>query len=128
MGLLSKIFGFKQRENERDNTPSANYPEEYQQILKFNRILDSLLKDDRFIARSDYKQLVDEYASLPAFIETLKKSEMLKTYVETNNLDIITIHRFVDIYKQLANIATTPHIIQQHNDIFIQKHIKNEKR
>lgn len=43
MGLLSKIFGFKQRENERDNTPSANYPEEYQQILKFNRILELLL-------------------------------------------------------------------------------------
>lgn len=43
MGLLSKIFGFKQGENERDNTPSANYPEEYQQILKFNRILELLL-------------------------------------------------------------------------------------
>ena len=128
MGLLSKIFGFKQRENERDNTPSTNYPEEYQQILKFNRILDSLLQADRFIARSDYKQLVDEYASLTAFIETLKKSEMLKTYVETNNLDVITIHRFVDTYKQLANIATTPEIIKQHNGTFIQKHIKNEKR
>ena len=77
MGLLSKIFGFKQRDNERGNTSTANYPEEYQQIIKFNCILSSLLKEDRFIARSEYKQLVDEYASLPTFIETLKKSGML---------------------------------------------------
>lgn len=121
-------FGLKQRDNEHDNTVSANYPEEYRQILKFNRTLDSLLGEDRFIARSDYKQLVDEYASLPAFIETLKKSEMLKTYVETNKLDEITIYRFVDIYKQLANTATAPEIIKRHNDIFIQKHIEKEKR
>ena len=101
MRLLSRIFGFKQRDNEHDDTSSGSYPEEYRQILKFNSILNSLLDEDRFIARSDYKQLVDEYASLPAFIETLKKSKMLKTYVETNNLDLITIHKFVDTYKQL---------------------------
>ncbi len=128
MGLLSKIFGFKQRGNERGNTSTANYPEEYQQIIKFNCILSSLLKEDRFIARSEYKQLVDEYASLPTFIETLKRSGMLKTYVETNNLDVITIHRFVDTYKQLADIATIPEIIKQHNDNFIHKHIKDEKK
>ena len=128
MGLLSKIFGFKQRDNERGNTSTANYPEEYQQIIKFNCILSSLLKEDRFIARSEYKQLVDEYASLPTFIETLKRSGMLKTYVETNNLDVITIHRFVDTYKQLADIATIPEIIKQHNDNFIHKHIKDEKK
>lgn len=127
MGLLSKIFGFKQRNAECNNTPSANYPEEYRQILKFNSILESLLKEDRFIARSDYKQLVDTYAALPDFIETLKKSKMLKTYVETNNLNVITIHKFVDTYEQLADISTTPEIIRQHNDFFIQKHIKDEK-
>ena len=128
MGLLSRIFGFKQRDNERDHTTSAGYPEEYQRILKFNSILDSLLTEDRFIARSDYRQLVEEYTSLSPFIETLEKSQMLKTYVETNNLDITTIHRFIDTYKQLADIATTPDIIKRHNDIFIQKHIKDEKR
>ena len=121
MGLLSRIFGFKQRDNKHDDTTSESYPEEYQQILKFNRILDSLLNEDRFIARSDYRQLVEEYASLPAFIEPLKKSEMLKTYVETNNLDIITIHKFVDTYKQLSNISTVPEIIKRHNDSFIRK-------
>ena len=128
MGLLSKIFGFKQRGNKHDNTPTASYPEEYLQILKFISTLDSLLNEDRFIARSDYKQLVDEYASLLAFIEALKKSAMLKTYIETNNLDISTIHRFVDTYKQLASITTVPEIIKQHNTAFIQKHIKEEKR
>ena len=128
MGLLSKIFGFKQRGNKHDNTPTASYPEEYLQILKFISTLDSLLNDDRFIARSDYKQLVNEYASLLAFIEALKKSAMLKTYIETNNLDISIIHRFVDTYKQLANITTIPEIIKQHNTTFIQKHIKEEKR
>ena len=128
MGLLSRIFGFKQRDNVRDDKLPANYPEEYQRILKFNRILDSLLKEDRFIARSDYKQLVDGYASLPDFIETLKKSKMLKTYVETNNLDSIVIQGFLDTYSQLADTAAVPKIIKQHNNIFIQKHIKDEKR
>ena len=128
MGLFSKIFGFKQRSNKQGNTTASSYPEEYLQILKFISTLDSLLNDDRFIARSDYKQLVDEHASLLTFIEALKKSAMLKTYIETNNLDISTIHRFVDTYKQLASITTVPEIIKQHNTAFIQKHIKEEKR
>ena len=125
MGFLSKIFGFKLQENKHEKTPSAFYPEEYRQILKFHSILDSLLNEDRFIAKSDYKQLVDEYASLPAFIETLKKSEMFTKYVEANKLNIITIDRFIDAYKQLSDIS--PEVIKRHNDIFVQKHIKDEK-
>ena len=94
MGLLSKIFGFKQRGNKHDNTPTASYPEEYLQILKFISTLDSLLNDDRFIARSDYKQLVDEYASLPAFIETLK----IKVAKDNKKVIIITIVLFIFIH------------------------------
>jgi len=65
MGLLSRIFGFKRSDSSADTKVSANYPDEYKQILKFRDSLNSILGKDRLIARSDYDGLVKEHSSLP---------------------------------------------------------------
>ena len=128
MGLLSRLFGFKHSDSSADTKVPANYPDEYKQILKFSDSLNSILGKDRFIARSDYDGLVKEYSSLPPFIDTLKKSQMLKTYVESNNLDMTVIERFYETYRKLADITNVPGFIKKHNDEFVQRHLKGEKK
>ena len=128
MGLLSRLFGFKHSDSSADTKVPANYPDEYKQILKFSDSLNSILGKDRFIARSDYDGLVKEYSSLPPFINTLKKSQMLKTYVESNNLDMTVIERFYETYRKLADITNVPDFIKKHNDEFVQRHLKGEKK
>ena len=126
MGVLSRIFGFKKTGKGCDMITSANCPEEYHRILTFNNSLDALLSEDRYIARSDYMQLVNNYSALPPFIETLEKSQMLKTYAETNALDLKIIKNFTRIYYELANTDSIPAIIKRHNDNFILKHLKED--
>ena len=128
MGLLSRIFGFNRSDSSADTKISANYPDEYKQILKFSDSLNSILGKDRFIARSDYDGLVKEYSPLPPFIDTLKKSKMLKTYIESNNLDLNVIERFSETYRKLADVTNVPDFIKKHNDNFVQRHLKGEKK
>ena len=128
MGLLSRLFGFKRSDSSADTKVSANYPDEYKQILKFRDSLNSILGKDRFIARSDYDGLIKEHSSLPSFIDTLKKSQMLKTYVESNNLDLNVIERFSETYRKLADVTNVPDLIKKHNDEFVQRHLKGEKK
>ena len=128
MGLLSRIFGSKRSDSSTDTRVSANYPDEYKQILKFRDSLNSILGKDIFIARSDYDALVKEYSSLPPFIDTLKKSQMLKTYVESNNLDLNVIERFSETYRKLTEVTNVPDFIKKHNDEFVLRHLKGEKK
>jgi DNA helicase-4 len=128
MGLLSKIFGFKRTSTQPNEVIGANYTEEYRGILKFNQRLQSLLKEDKFISRKDYKALIEDYAHLIPFVDALKKSQMLESYVKANNLDLDKINTFVDQYTQLANIKNTVTIIKNHNDTFVQRHLKEDKK
>lgn len=75
MGIVDfiKSIGQSQKENSaaRMNASSENCPEEYVRTISFNLAFESLLSQDRFIARSDYKELVEQYRNLAQFYATL---------------------------------------------------------
>lgn len=54
MGIFSKLFGKKGKDE------SAEQPLEFKQAVDFNTKFSDLLKADTFIARSNYKQLIQE--------------------------------------------------------------------
>ena len=124
MGLFSKIFGNRTK----SNSTRHDWPDEYKRVQDFNDKLALLLGRDRFVARSDYASIVSEYSELPIFFDTLEKSGMLSSYAETNGLDKKTIKEFRCVYSQLSDIASEPAIIKAHNDAFIQKQLKEQKR
>ena len=55
MGFFSSIFG-KLQKNKTDALPV-----EYKIVLDFNKDFSDLLKKDEFLARSDYKHLIEQY-------------------------------------------------------------------
>ena len=124
MGLFSKIFGNRTK----SNSTRHDWPDEYKRVQDFNNKLALLLGRDRFIAKSDYASIVSEYSELPIFFGTLEKSGMLSSYAETNGLDKKIIKEFRCIYSQLSDIASEPAVIKAHNDAFIQKQLKEQKR
>lgn len=50
----------------------TDYPDEYVRVLSFDKRFDTLLSQDRFITRSDYKGLITEFADLLKFVKTLQ--------------------------------------------------------
>ena len=128
MGFWTKIFGFKSHPTQSSEIHQANYTEEYKGIIKFNQDLQSLLSKDKFISRKDYKCLLEEHAHLIPFVDALKKSQMLDSYVAANHLDIDQFNAFSNQYAQLADTKTPATIIKSHNDKFIQRHLKEDKK
>ena len=127
MGLFSKIFGRKKTKQSFVESESKKWPEEYRRVKDFNDKLESLLRLDRFIARSDYNPIVEEYKELPGFFGTLEKSGMLDAYIEENQLDLRVIRRFCEVYSQLSQVNCDAPIIKEHNDAFVKRHIAENK-
>ena len=78
MGIFSKLFGKKGKDE------SAEQPLEFKQAVDFNTRFFDLLKEDTFIARSDYKHLTQEYQSTATFFENGKRAQTLTYYCRQN--------------------------------------------
>ena len=104
------------------------YPDEYCRVLSFNSRLDELLQQDRFIARSDYKDIVTEYEDLFRFFSTLSASSMLEDYISKYTLDRKRISYFIKEYDALRDLSKNSPAIKAHNDDFIAKKLESEKK
>ena len=73
---------------------------EYTQFIsKFN----DLLKQDRYIARSDYKDLISEYKSFYEDLIVYNKSEaVLEVYSKEINTSIDILKKFIEIYERVS--------------------------
>ncbi len=110
-----------------ENPDSGNYPVEYAKTISFNKAFKDLLSQDRFIARSDYKGLVEQYRNLSHFYVTLVQSGMLNEYVAKHNLDMDAINRFLTEFGAMADLAKESPTIRSHNDEYVSHHIESEK-
>ena len=86
MSLLSRIFGTKSEATEITSITPASTPE-FDRLLAFGGALKRLLNEDRYIARSDYRPIVDEYNDTKSFFLNLQDSDLLGLYCEKNGLE-----------------------------------------
>ena len=68
MSIFTKWFGKKQK---------TNAPSEYSKAIACNRELEELLSADEFIARSDYKDIIEGYKGIYTFFQNMKRASTL---------------------------------------------------
>ncbi len=134
MGLLDAIKRVGLFRNSKTTAPEtgssnkeADAIPEYAGTIAFNNSFGALLKQDRFIARSDYKHLVSQYESLSQFYATLLKSNMLEDYISKHRLDESQIENFLTGYEDIKDLQKGSSIVKEHNDRFVAAHLKSEK-
>lgn len=88
--------------------------------------MNSILSYDKYIARSDYSWLKEEYKDIYNTFLQLKETRMLSTYCKTNNVDKRRILKFCCDYEDIINEGGSS-IIKSHNEDFLLKHQKHEK-
>lgn len=101
--------------------------EEYLNIIKFNNEIDKLLNLDKYIARSDYTKLISNYEAEYIYFCNIIKAGLLKNYCKQNNVKIKEIENFIEIYDSIKNIHKDSKIIEEHNNRFINNHLKLER-
>ena len=126
MSFLSRIFGIKPEATEKSSATPASTPE-FDRLLAFGSALMRLLNDDRYIARSDYKPIVEEYADTKRFFLNLQNSDLLGMYCEKNGLNEERIMKALALFKELENLKKSPSLIKKHNDKFLSKHLETDK-
>ena len=131
MGIVNffKNIGHSPKNNATapKNPNPESCPVEYGRTLSFNNAFNDLLSQDRFIARSDYKDLVEQYRDLAQFYATLVQSNILTEYIAKNHLDIEAINYFRTEFEAMADLAAESPTIRKHNDAYIASHIESEK-
>ena len=94
MSFLRRIFNKRQIEShtpekkESDELSSPPHTKEFASIIDFTQALNSLLMADKFLARSDYKRLIEDYAELNLFFQNQKAAKTLAYYCSANSVPI----------------------------------------
>ena len=131
MFLLRHIFNKRQNKLQAPETKeskvSVPHTKEYATIIDFSQALNSLLMSDKFLARSDYKRLVEDYAGLNSFFQNQKAAKTLAYYCSANAVPSAEVEAFLRNYADIANLESGSESIRRHNQVFLERHLKSEK-
>ncbi len=122
MGFFSKLFSKKAKQS------SGSCPAEYQKAVEFNKTFNALLVQDKYIARSDYSNLIENYREIFVFFENFKRGQTLSYYCKQNQLNENTINDFLSSYEDIRDLGKGSTIVEKHNEDFIQKHLLSEQK
>lgn len=105
--------------NERQTT--KNNITEIPQLLGLKHFMDHLLSKNQYIAKSCFKEKLEANDQVIQFFLVLKNSDMLDIFCQKNDLDFKEIETALDEYQNYESL------IDEHNENFIQKTMKDEK-
>ena len=101
------------------STNMTNIPVEYAKTISFNKAFRALLSQDKFIARSDYKELVDSYGDVSQVYKTLAEAGMLDDYVAKYALDGSEIVYFRTMFNEIKDLSKESPTIREHNAAYV---------
>ena len=96
-------------------------------LCQFEKKLNDLLEQDIYIARSDYKDLRDENASIFSHFKILQDSKTLNYYCQEHGIEEKRIIRFLSNYEDLLN-EDEPQLIINHNNNYLSRHLESERQ
>lgn len=100
---------------------------ELNRLCQFENALNSLLEQDVYIARSDYKDFRDENACIFSHFKVLRDSKTLTYYCQKHGFEEERIIHFLSNYEDLLNDDRAQLIIK-HNNNYISRHLESEKQ
>ena len=102
-------------------------PTEYSSAVSFNKKYAALNDADKFIARSDYKFLLEDYKDIFIFFDTAEKAKTLSYYCKQNHLDESEVIKFLTGYNDIKDLKKGSPFFNEHNRSYIKAHLLSEK-
>ena len=111
--------------NDNDKNLNTIYKESVAD--KFLNDYNDLLKQDKYIARSDYRFLVDVYKNEYDDLVSLQRKGVISYYSKKNNYNADNIETFLNKYNSIKDVVSGSLEIKKHNEEFIEKHLIEDK-
>lgn len=128
MGFLQRIFGLGKQ---KDNSTPPNNPnpkpqpiprnENVIKLLEFKRMMEGILQENRYIAKSDYIDKLQEFDPVFKVFDALRSSDMLESFCKINGIPKGDTYFVMDLY------TNTSEYIDKHNDGYISQAMEDEK-
>jgi DNA helicase-4 len=124
MGFFSNLVKLIKKEStkEKKNDQAVALPAEVEKLLCFERLLNSLLAEDRYIAKSDYKKLISDYFEVHKHFLVIRKGEILPEYCNKYAIDEDGVILAIETYEKVEEI------VDKHNAEYIEKAKSVEKK
>lgn len=122
MSFFSKLFKLK-----KELAKSKNVTPESLSLTAFERRTSNLLSQNMFIARSDYKTLVEDFADLYSQFDTLRKTDTLAYFCRDKEISIQQVNSFLFMYEDFRR-KEGAEVIQKHNEAFVKLHLVSDKQ
>jgi len=94
--------------------------------MDFRKKLMSFQEVDRYIARSDFISLRDNYSEIYTFFENAKRAKTLDYYCEKNALLRSYVEKFLVEFEDVC-LNEDSSIFAKHNEQYLQRHLKADK-
>ena len=111
----------------REQMPSTSAPVQYSKALQFNGEFATLLGQDKYIARSDYKHFIDTYQDIYQFFVSVAEAHILDEFANKSGLDLVQIRSFLDNYGQIQDLTQEAEVVRKHNSQYVVNHIYSDK-
>ena len=95
-------------------------------LKEFEVYIHTLLDCDKYLAKSDYLHLIDEYADIFSTFNKLQETCMLEHYCSINNCGLGRVRDFIRCYQELKEDKESS-VIHRHNEKFLANHLASEK-
>ncbi len=131
MGFIKRLLSFgktkekKKYESEEDyGVKVSPLPSENENIVKLRKLqslIDSIMHHDSYIAKSDYKDKLQQYEKVVEFFTIMDENQMLSHFCETNGVTTNEVQKIMNQYTHIENI------VDEHNENFLLTTMQREK-
>ena len=119
MGLFQRLFAKKRPENEK-NAENISVSQELLRLRELDAFMRALLNADHFVAKSEYRSKLSEYADLSAWFQVLKTSGTLEDYCKKQGVSSSEIATILNRYQSFETL------VDSQNDRFIKSKMISE--
>lgn len=128
MDFIKHILGFGKKQVNKKLKNPGNFNEQPApqnemaiKLLDFKTMMDSLLREKRYIAKSDYADKIKEYEKVIESFNVLQSTGMIENFCICNNMSKEDIHTAIDLFENVSSY------IDKHNDDYITQAMEDNK-
>ncbi len=126
MGFLDRLLGYstkKENTSKKNPTGETRKPrnENAIKLLECGGFFESLLKQDKYIAKSEYRVEKEAYDTIVESFSVLKKSGMLEDFCKKEGLSIEKTERILEVYDNIEKY------VDKHNDEYVASELVKDK-
>ncbi len=119
MGILSRLF---KKTAKVDHCKMTNpIPEQVDSLFVIDKQIQVLLLCDKYIARSNYRDITNEYDKIVHFFKVLESSNLISEFCQKHNLNQ---HLLITCINKIDNLAA---LVEVHNNDFVHNTKIKEK-